>query len=73
MERASGAGSAGRDAGRGGIIRIKWYDFLQQLTTFRVQAPSVGHQIAALNRFGVFFFGKIWDVFLRQFAVYAPF
>jgi hypothetical protein len=26
-----------------------------------------------LNRFGVFFFGKIWDVFLRQFADYAPF
>jgi predicted acylesterase/phospholipase RssA len=55
-----------------GIISIKWYDFLQQLTTFRVKAPSVGHQIAALNRFGLFFFGKIWDVFLRQFADYAP-
>jgi cholesterol oxidase len=56
-----------------GIIAIRWYDFLQQLTTFRVKAPSVGHQISALNRFGVFFFGKIWDVFLRQFADYAPF
>jgi cholesterol oxidase len=55
-----------------GIIAIRWYDFVQQLTTFRVQAPSAGHQVAALNRFGLFFFGKIWDVFLRQFADYAP-
>jgi predicted acylesterase/phospholipase RssA len=59
--------------GAAGIISIKWYDFLEQLTTFRVNAPSTGHQIAALNRFGLFFFGRIWDVFLRQFTDYAPF
>jgi predicted patatin/cPLA2 family phospholipase len=55
-----------------GIIRIHWDDFLRQLTTFQSDAPTLGQRIAAINRFGVFFFGKIWDVFLRQFVEYSP-
>jgi len=55
-----------------GIIRIHWDDFLQQLTTFHADAPTLGQRINAINRFGAFFFGKIWDVFLRQFVEYSP-
>ena len=55
-----------------GIIRIHWDDFLQQLTTFQTEAPTLGQRINAINRFGAFFFGKIWDVFLRQFVEYGP-
>ena len=55
-----------------GIIRIHWNDFLQQLTTFHADAPTLGQRVNAINRFGAFFFGKIWDVFLRQFVEYSP-
>ena len=55
-----------------GVLQIKWYDFLQQLTTFRAEGRTLGQRVAAINRFGAFFFGKIWDVFLRQFVEYGP-
>jgi hypothetical protein len=66
------AGSAGAAPLAAGVMRIKWFDFLQQLTTFEAEAPTLGQRIAAINRFGVFFFGRIWDVFLRQFVEFGP-
>jgi predicted acylesterase/phospholipase RssA len=69
--RVEAAQETGMPAGAG-IIRILWQDFLQQLTTFRTEGPTLGDRIAALNRFGQFFFGKIWDVFLRRFADHGP-
>jgi predicted patatin/cPLA2 family phospholipase len=66
------AGEPGGTPVAAGIVHIKWYDFLQQLTTFEVEARNLGERIAALNRFGLFFFGKIWDVFLRQFVDFGP-
>jgi predicted acylesterase/phospholipase RssA len=46
-----------------GIIRIEFLDFLQQMTTFRAEGPSLAAEIQALGRFGGLFFGKLWDVY----------
>jgi hypothetical protein len=51
-----------------GIIRIGLFDFLQQLTTFRVDGPTLAARTQALTRFGGLFLGKLWDVYGRQFA-----
>ncbi len=66
--RIDAAGEAGAvEIGRG-IIRIEFFDFLQQLTTFKVEGPSVAARIQAMSRFGQLFLGKLWDVYGRQFA-----
>jgi hypothetical protein len=52
-----------------GIIRIKFFDFLQQLTTFRVEGGSVGARAAAAARFGRLFLGKLWDVYGTDLAL----
>ena len=46
-----------------GIIRIHYFDFLKQLTTFRVGGPTPTDRAAALTHFGTFFLGKLWDVY----------
>jgi predicted acylesterase/phospholipase RssA len=46
-----------------GIIRIGLVDFLRQLTTFRVEAPSLPQRIEGAGRFGRLFLGKLWDVY----------
>jgi predicted patatin/cPLA2 family phospholipase len=46
-----------------GIIRIRPVDFLRELTTFRVQAPTMADRVSVLTRFGQLFFGKLWDVY----------
>jgi predicted patatin/cPLA2 family phospholipase len=46
-----------------GIIRIRPGDFIKELTTFRVQAPSLADRVSVLTRFGQLFFGKLWDVY----------
>ena len=51
-----------------GIIRISFFQFLQQLTTFRVQGRDANARLEALTRYGVLFLGKLWDVYGRQFA-----
>jgi cholesterol oxidase len=60
VERASEPGAAIRGAG---IIRLEFFDLLRQLTTFRVEGPTLGARIAVLNRFGGLFLGKLWDVY----------
>lgn len=55
-----------------GIIQIEPFDFLQQLTTFRTEGPSLGQRIEALNRFGALFIGKLWDVYGRPHANAMP-
>lgn len=55
-----------------GIIQIEPFDFLQQLTTFRTEGPSLSKRIDALNRFGVLFVGKLWDVYGRPHANATP-
>lgn len=46
-----------------GIIRIQLVDFLQQMTTFRVEGPTLGERTSALTRFGNLFLGKLWQVY----------
>jgi cholesterol oxidase len=46
-----------------GIIRIEFLDFLQQMTTFRAEGPSIPAELQALGRFGGLFFGKLWEVY----------
>ena len=46
-----------------GIIRIEFFDFLRQLTTFRVEGPDAAARISGLTRFGQLFLGKLWDVY----------
>lgn len=56
-----------------GVLKIYMLDFLRQLTTFRVEGPTFHDRISALNRFGVLFLGKLWDVYGRRFVEYGPF
>jgi predicted acylesterase/phospholipase RssA len=46
-----------------GIIRILIFDFIAQLTTFRVQGGTVAARLAALTRFGGLFLGKLMDAY----------
>jgi len=55
-----------------GIIVIHMLDFLRQLTTFRVQAPTIPERLTALNEFGRLFFGKLWDVYARDVLTSGP-
>lgn len=56
-----------------GIIRIAMLDFLKQLTTFRVEGPTLADRSAALGRFGTLFLGKLWDVYAREVVAVGPF
>jgi predicted patatin/cPLA2 family phospholipase len=56
-----------------GIIRIHMLDFLDELTTFRVEGSSAAARLAALTRFGTLFLGKLWDVYAHRILPSAPF
>ena len=56
-----------------GIIVIQFFDFLKQLTTFRVEGPTLADRAAALSRFGKLFMGKLWDVYARDTLTSGPF
>jgi cholesterol oxidase len=45
-----------------GILHILPTDFAHQLTTFRVDAPTLGQRLSALERFGAFFAGQLWEL-----------
>lgn len=64
---------AGAEVVAAGIIRIAMFDFLKQLTTFRVEAPTLADRTAALGRFGAMFLGKLWDVYAREVVSVGPF
>jgi len=57
-----------------GILVIPLTSFLQQLTTFRVEAPggNLSDRTSALSRFGALFFGKLWDVYARDVLAWGP-
>ena len=55
-----------------GIIQIQPLDFLQQMTTFGTEGPTLAARISALNRFGALFLGKLWDVYGRPAASATP-
>ncbi len=55
-----------------GIIKIMMLDFLQQLTTFRVEGPTTSDRVAAMTSFGRLFLGKLWDVYARDVLPSSP-
>jgi len=55
-----------------GVVRISLPGFLKQLTTFRVEGPSVADRSAALARFGKLFLGRLWDVYARDVLTSGP-
>jgi cholesterol oxidase len=46
-----------------GILQLDMLDFLHQLSTFRVDAPTDLEKASALSRFGIFFLGNLWEVY----------
>jgi predicted patatin/cPLA2 family phospholipase len=56
-----------------GIITIHFFDFLQQLTTFRTEGPNLSDRASGLARFGRLFMGKLWDVYARNVLTSGPF
>ncbi|CAM5480424.1 hypothetical protein SNARM312S_03327 [Streptomyces narbonensis] len=55
-----------------GAVRIRPADFLKQLTTFRVEAPTLPGRVTTLGRFGQFFAGKLWDVYAQNVLAWSP-
>jgi predicted patatin/cPLA2 family phospholipase len=56
-----------------GIIRIQMLDFLEELTTFRVEGAGAAARLGALTRFGSLFLGRLWDVYAHRILPSAPF
>jgi cholesterol oxidase len=46
-----------------GILKLDMLDFLHQLSTFRVEAPTELEKVSALSHFGIFFLGNLWEVY----------
>lgn len=49
-----------------GIIIIHELDFLKQLTTFRVEGPSVAAKAKGFAEFGKLFMGSLWEVYASK-------
>ncbi len=56
-----------------GILRVGMIGFLKQLTTFRAEGPTLADRTSALTRFGLFYFGRLWDVYARRLLSSGPF
>jgi predicted acylesterase/phospholipase RssA len=55
-----------------GVLKLHMMDFLKELTTFRVQGPTLADRTSALARFGQLFLGKLWDVYASHVLSYGP-
>ena len=55
-----------------GIIHIEILDFIRQLTTFHTEGGSLFDRLNALNRFGLLFLGKIWDIYGPMVVPHVP-
>jgi cholesterol oxidase len=50
-----------------GMIRVLVWDLVGQVASFRIHnAPTPAAALPALNRFGAFFFGELWESYLKQ-------
>jgi hypothetical protein len=47
--------------------------FLERLATFRAVGPAPADCASALTRFGVSYFGRLWDVYARSLLPPGPF
>lgn len=57
------AQEAGAELVAAGILRIEILDFLKELTTLRAGGTTFTARVAAIDRFGRYFFGSLWDVY----------
>jgi cholesterol oxidase len=49
-----------------GVIHVLIWDLVEQVASFRVHnAPTAPAALLALNRFGGFFFGDLWETYLK--------
>lgn len=55
-----------------GIMHLGELALMKELTTFRVGAPGVKAKLEALNRFGEYFLGSLWDVYATRVLTYGP-
>jgi predicted acylesterase/phospholipase RssA len=55
-----------------GILRLGALDLLRQLSTFRVEGPTLRDRTSALGRFGLLFMGRLWDVYGRDVLAWSP-
>ncbi len=55
-----------------GVLKIYLTDFLKELTTFRVEGPTLADREASLARFGALFLGSLWDVYAVRVLPYGP-
>lgn len=46
-----------------GILHIQLADFMHQLTTMRADASTFSARLGAMERFGKFFFGALWETY----------
>lgn len=51
-----------------GIIRVHLLDFLRQLTTIRISGGTHKENAQGAARFGRFFFGALWNTYVRHAA-----
>jgi hypothetical protein len=56
-----------------GSLREGMINFLKQLATFRAEGPTPADRTSALTRFGVFYFGRLWDVYACSLLPSGPF
>jgi hypothetical protein len=56
-----------------GIISNHFLDFLKQLASMRADGPTSIDKVTVLGEFGVFFLGKLWDVYGKHVLLYGPF
>jgi predicted acylesterase/phospholipase RssA len=56
-----------------GIIHIHFLDFLEELTTFRTEGPTLAARASAMQRFGSLFLSKLWDVYAHNILPASPF
>ncbi|SOD89607.1 patatin-like phospholipase family protein [Streptomyces sp. Ag109_G2-15] len=55
-----------------GVVRLRVPDFVRELASFRASSDSARGRLAALGRFGQFFAGRLWDVYLQGVLAWSP-
>jgi cholesterol oxidase len=49
-----------------GVIHVLIWDLAEQVASFRIHnAPTTAAALHALRRFGHFFFGKLWETYVK--------
>jgi cholesterol oxidase len=49
-----------------GVIHVLIWDLVEQVASFRVHNASTTATLQALNRFGAFFFGELWESYVKH-------